>query len=192
MPKTWQHARSLTFVAASLILAMASALVGASADIRAKPVTQLAVYDSRGALVGSVIDASNQPESALVALRVGTRLVSLFAFRNRLADTPTTIGTPLYYESFDCTGQPFEGHGPDFPGLSPDVLFSVVSINAGKLYVPSGAPQLHITNSAREETTGVCQLIEAFESTDTPLALLIDLYAQFQAPFSLGTAGDRD
>jgi hypothetical protein len=168
---------------AVLALLVASGAVGLTAEQHLRRVTGFAVYDARGKLVADVLNWPD-PDRAFVAMKINERLLTFVAMREGLLGANATIGTPLLYESADCSGQAFDAHNPDDLGgyaswAFPDVVFT----NGLSVYLADGAPRPMQTNSVRDEVTGVCQQL-TIESTPqqpvTPFAVL-----PFQAPFTL-------
>jgi hypothetical protein len=167
------------FGATVLLIVSSAAAVGASQT--AKPVVGLTLHDGRGRLIGAVLD---QVDDSMVrfAVKVGTRVISLQAVHDQLIGTASTLGTPLYYASPDCTGQPFEGHNPNELPYAPTSMFANdVFLNFRTIYVASGEPQTVHVSSARDESDGRCYLTE-FEHFGLPLADLADLGP---APYSI-------
>jgi hypothetical protein len=168
-------------VAGAVVLLMASAAAALGAGQTAKPVVGLTLHDARGRLMGAVFD---QVDDSMVrfAVKVGTRVILLQAVHDQLVGTGSTIGTPLYYASQDCTGQPFEGHNPnELPSAPTSMFANDAFLNFHTLYVASGEPQTVHVNSARDESDGRCVLTE-FDHFGLPLAELADLGP---APYSI-------
>jgi hypothetical protein len=145
----------------------------------------LTLHDSRGRLVGAALDQEGSTgERVQVALKAGTRVIALWAERNRLMETPTTVGTPLYYAASDCAGQAFDAHGDPIPNVTRSLFASDVFVSDQKLWTLSGAAQTIQVNSQADETTGECMPVESFEYTGVPISEVADL-RQFRPPFSI-------
>src|SRR5262249_1661598 len=86
-------------------------------------VSRLTVYDARGTKVGSEL-LGGGPSQAVVALRISGQLVALAIDRNQFVG----FGTPLFFESTDCTGAMWMFTQNDSPTLVP----------AGTIYAPGG------------------------------------------------------
>ena len=97
---------------AVLALLAASGAVALTADQHVRSVTDFVIYDSRGKIVGKVLSMP-EPDRALIAMKVDTRVLTFIAMRDGLIGTNATIGTPLLYETTDCSGQAFDAHNPD-------------------------------------------------------------------------------
>lgn len=167
---------------AVLLLIVASSVVVWSAEQRVRPVTELALYDARGQLIGNVIDL-NGPTQVNVVVKVGQRLVGLEATRMTLREGLGTLGGTLLYASADCTGQPFEGHGDGLPGSFDGSFLAPVVINGTKLYEISGPLQTVQVNSTLHDT-GICELnTPGFAFDGYPVAEIAQL--RFEPPFEL-------
>jgi hypothetical protein len=190
MTRKWEKVKVFKFVrnhkhvaavVGAVVLLMASAAAALGAGQTAKPVVGMTLHDARGRLMGAVLD---QVDDSMVrfAVKVGTRVISLQATREQLVGTAATLGTPLYYASANCSGQPFEGHNPSELPYAPTSMFANdVFFNFRTVYVASGEPQTVHVNSARDESDGRCTLTE-FEHFGLPLVELADLGP---APYSI-------
>jgi hypothetical protein len=156
---------------------------GAGTTLRVSGSEGLAVYDNRGKLVGDVFDLNGvQPT---VAVKVGQGQATFVANEDSLQPTGNTHGSPLLYESTDCTGQAFAGFGPG--GLDPGsggILGPPLVMNGTTLYVPNGDEQEITVNSALNQEGSFCEQI-TFSHTDRPLRELVDLGLVFRPPFSV-------
>ena len=180
--------RRLSALTAALVLVAGGSLTliagagGASAPPRVVGTDGLAVYDSRGKLVGAVFDL--QGTQPTVALKVGGGIATFTVDPNLLAATGNTHGAQLLYESADCTGQPFAPFGPGALTGAGGILGAPLVLNGTKLYEPSGEERELIVNSALNQEGVFCEQI-TFSHTDVPLQEVVDLATVFRPPFSV-------
>ena len=154
---------------------------------RPHPVEKLTVVDSQGKRVGNVLGFSNS--STLVALTIERTLVVLgVQYTQFLEPDSESLGTlfrQVYFESVNCSGQPFAVGVISDPGFVPMTPRTILDASGtGRLYVQDGSPKTIVAKSVRINSPGGCAEVE-FEALATPLRFLTDLYTTFTPPFTL-------
>jgi hypothetical protein len=179
--------RVLTPVAVlAVFTGLAAGAVSANLGAPITPVSQLAVHDARGRVVGIPFELGN--DDAVIAVRVGDNLVGLYMRRDqpRFEQWGATIGSQLLFESTDCSGQAYDAHSPaDLNQISTTSWFSLAVLNGQNLYSISGAPREITYRSGLNEIDGTTCEATVGTSEQTPVQFLVDLAGAFEPPFSL-------
>jgi hypothetical protein len=141
------------------------------------------VLDARGTDVGKLV-GTNELFMAKVAFEVGGNVFVLEVFRDWFQGNAGDI----FFESSDCTGQPFLGGSG--PSVSPLPLVTVREPGS-TVYIPmSGAATESITVGSRLQspdfTPGCHEEPASFTFSVVPAIPLIDLSQSFTPPFHVG------
>lgn len=167
-----------------VVLTLTVSVLGAFAAnliVPARPVTEMSVLDSRGRLVGSVIDVVGG--TAIVVVRLGSTPVALQASRSQLGPAGNTRSVILNFESADCTGQPYASGE-----VSPDDLFPVVPFNGTRLFEYSGPIRVITFNSYLNQEGTHCQMLTSDDFV-SPVMQIGDFAEDFRPPFRLVIVG---
>jgi hypothetical protein len=175
---TLKHTRARVLVAVAALL-LISGSVALSAEFRARPITEPAVYDGRGRLVGDILSITG--EEVTVAVRFGPTIAALNVKRSSIRSTWGQAD--LSFESTDCSGPAFgvDNWGPF------DSVFSRTIQNGTKIYTPSGSARTIAVNSTLVHG-GACSQVASTVSDLLPYESVGDLAAEFLAPFTLRSA----
>jgi hypothetical protein len=178
------HARVLVpITVVTLLIGFATGVL--SANVQAPTITvvnQLALYDANGKRIGTPYALGDT--SASVAVKIGTYLVSLTFTREAFHESSSVVGTPLLFETTDCTGQAYDAHSA-IDLVRPNLWFSVVVMNGQKLYSISGEPREINYQSMLNELDGTTCEANVGTNVQTPVQFLADLRSTFEAPFTI-------